>query len=173
MANFTFAGGEFDVEGSLNLFVFNNLLSSRPTWAQAMQLNFDYPNTPLQFPGFAILHLGFDEMPGMRHMGDRADNGNKGVTMIGTMEIDCYVDATDNSEYALQIRQMADMVRKLFRQNPAIPIKNIYTSGVINPTNSGYIVRIEDIKDGFVPPDPNPTVKRKRLIIKYRFEQIF
>ena len=119
-----------------------------------------------------MTHLGSVEDKANIHQGDQADGTNQGVPEIGLMEIDCWVSSQGNPNVQRDLRQMVDMVKKLFRDTTFIPIKDLYTS-ISSPTNTGHIIRIIDVRHAVVPPDPNPALSRERLIIEYRYEERF
>lgn len=167
---FTFTTGEYNVQGSLNKFILNNLGSSLPTWMTSLTLNFDYPNIPLTFPSFSVTYFPTREI--QRFEGDRAEGSNKGVTKKGIVEINGWIDSTSSQDYQMRLRQMKDMIEKLFRQNPAISILDIYSS-TSNPQATGYILRITDINELQVNQDPNPAVKRVRMQIGFIWTERF
>lgn len=175
MPTFSHLYGAYDVEGSINYFLKNNLLTNIPSWmsvvtgsAGANTLNFDFPEQPLVFPSFAVTHIGSEEMPGMTFQGDRADGTKKGIARFGMSEIDCWVTSKDNAAWMQQLRQMKDMVTLLFQQNRAIPIYDLTVPA--SPVAVNSIVRLvagRGIREMATGQDPNPATKRKRIVLTY------
>ena len=167
--SFSFITGDYNVQGSFNKYFQDNIDNNLPTWLTSVTVNFDYPNIPLVMPCFSVTHLPSRELE--RFEGDRADNG-KGVRKKGMVEISGWVDSTNSQNYTMYLRQMKDMIVKLFRENPAIPILNIY-GGTTNPSSTGYILRVNDINELPTNQDPNPAVKRVRVQITYDWVERF
>lgn len=179
---FTHNYGYFTVVGSISYFLKNNLLTNTPTWltpvtGQAGQntLNFDFPEQPLVFPSFALTHLGSEEMVGMTFQGDRADGTNKGIQRWGMSEINCWVQSKDNSNWAMHLRIMRDMVFKLFSQNRAIQLYDLSNVPTVGAA-LGSVVRLmpgRGVREMQVAPDPNPAVKRSRILLTYFWTERF
>lgn len=184
MATFAHNFGAYSIEGSINYFIKNNLLTNQPVWMNSQQgtvppktINFDFPEQPLNFPSFSVTHLGSEEMPAKTFQGDRADGANKGTMRFGMCEIDCWVDAGGNAsqnQWMMHLRQMRDMVFKLFEQNRAIPVYDFTVPTA--PAGTQTIVRVmadRGIREAAAPLDPNPSVRRKRILITYHWVERF
>ena len=168
--SFSLTTGNFDVQGSINKFIVENLLTNKPDWTNDLPINFDYPNQPLVFPSFSVTHLPSNEV--QRYGGDGVGGGNKGVLETAIADISCWVDSTNAQDYQMKLRQMVDMVKKLFRQNVDIPILGLYSS-VTAPSQTGYIVKVRSIRETPSSPDPNPAIKRVRILVSYNWVQRF
>lgn len=181
MSTFSHNYGAYSVEGSLNYFLKQNLLTNAPAWmnvrtGQAGQntLNFDYPEQPLVFPSFAVTHIGSDEMVAGTYQGDRADGANKGTSRFGMVEIDCWETSKDNFAWMQHLRQMRDMVYLLFQQHRAIPLYNLTVPTA--PVALNAIVRVKPpngIRELATGNDPNPATKRKRIMVTYWWTERF
>lgn len=178
---FTHNYGAYSVEGSINYFLKNNLLTNTPSWltpvvgnAGQNTLNFDFPEQPLVFPSFAVTHIGAEEMPGMTFEGDRADGSNKGIQRFGMSEINCWVTSKDNFTWMRDLRVMRDMVFRLFQTNRAIQLYDLTTPA--SPVALNSIVRLlagRGIREVVIGQDPNPALKRKRILLTYQWTERF
>lgn len=168
---FSFATGQYNVTGSFNKWLKTNLTATYPTWmAAAPRVLFNYPDEPLfdadagLTAAFSVTHLGsFDEPIGS---GDLVDGGKRGQRVHGIADVSCWVYAKDNFNWPMQLSQMRDMVRKLASGTRTVVINDIYTSTTA-PSATGYVLRIERVEEQETLPDPNPNVKRRRLLVYY------
>ena len=166
---FTWTTGEYNVVGSLNRYFANNIGTNLPTFFTAARVNFNYPNEPL-FPSgataqvFSVSYLSsFEEM---LSQGDLMDAGKRGQRRHGLAAIDCWVNALDNYNWQRDLFVMTDMVTKLFSINRTIQIVDMYGGGT---SNTGYTIRIERVDGLATTPDPNPNIKRQRLMLHYTY----
>ena len=180
---FSFATGEYNVQGSLSKWFKDNINASLPTWASTFSINYHYPDVPLfdeangDFaPKFSVTYLGGFEDPAHTE-GYTLDPGKRGQQMHAIMEINCWVNvkkaitAADPSGYNYNwdrdLTQMKDMVTALFTANRFVQIVDVYSS-TSNPASTGYIVRIDSIENADTPRiDVNPNVRRERLLIHF------
>ena len=174
---FTHLYGAYDVEGSINYFLKNNLLTNVPDFLVAQvgsvpprTINFDYPEHPLVFPSFGITHLGSEPLPGMSQ-GDRAGTTWKGVRRFGVCEVNCWVTSKDNANWMMHLRVMRDMVFKLFQQNRAIALYDLTTPTA--PSALSAVTRVLEMREVATEMDPNPSVKRKRILITHHWTERF
>lgn len=172
---FSHLWGSYDVEGSINYFLKNNLLTNSPSFLTPQvgatpprTINYDFPEQPLNFPSFAITHIGSEEMPGMTFQGDRADGTFKGIARFGMSEINCWVTSKDNANWMRDLRVMRDMVFLLVQKNRYVPLYDLSTPS--SPVALNAIVRWmpgRGIREMVVGQDPNPALKRKRILLTY------
>ena len=181
MAYFTHQFGWYNVTNSINYFLRNKLGTTVPQWmtfnngvTQPRTLNFNWPDQPLNFPSFTVTHLSSD--PVQSFEGDRADGSYKGIERQGMFEVDCWVleqtenkdgSQTKNYKWALQLQTMRDMVFLLLQKNRSILLYDCSDPNSLVALNS--IVRLVDIREASVGPDPNPAVKRARILCTYRW----
>ena len=180
MATFTHQFGFSNVTSSINYYLVNNLGVNLPSWmswnygvSQPRPLNFSYPDQPLSFPSFSVTHHTSD--PFKVAQGDRADGVYRGVTRQGQMEINCWVlellldkngqPAGKNNQWRMQLYTMRDMVFKLFETTRFIQIYDFAVPTA--PTLLNAIIKIRDMREAAVMPDPNPAVKRIRTLCTY------
>lgn len=181
MATFAHTGGAYHVEASVNYFFKNNLLTDLPVFLTAQTgsvpprtINFDYPEQPLVFPSFAITHLGSEAVPGHTFQGDRADGSHTGVPRFGLCEIDCWVTSKDNANWMMHLRVLRDMVFRLFQRTRAIPLYDFTVPTA--PATQSAVVRVDasrGLREVATEPDPNPAVKRKRILLTYHWIERF
>jgi hypothetical protein len=185
MATFTHQFGSYNVTNSINHFIRTNLGLSVPKWmtwnygvTEPRTLNFYWPDQPLNFPSFSVTHHASD--PVMSFEGDRADGTYRGIRRQGSMEINCWVleiilnkdgSQTKNTQWMLQLQTMRDMVFKLLEQNRFIPLYDC--SDPLNLVALNAVVTIKDIRETTLVPDPNPAVKRIRILATYRWTERF
>lgn len=180
MTAFSHQYGIVNVTDSVNFFIKNNLGSSLPSWmdwnngvTQPRPLNFSYPDQPLSFPSFSVTHHSSD--PLIYSEGDRADGTWKGTIRQGMMEINCWTlelvldkngnPVGKNNQWRVQLYTMRDMVYKLLQQNRFITLYDFTTPTA--PTALAALIRIKDMRESSVLPDPNPAVKRLRILVSY------
>jgi hypothetical protein len=175
---FTHPYGAYNATHSINAFIKNNLGVNAPDWlnwsygvSQPRSLTFDWPDQPLHFPSFAVTH--HSSVPAISSEGDRADGQYKGIIRQGLMEVNCWVSQLDektnekNYQWAVQLQTMRDMVFLLFEKNRFISMYDY--SNPASPTDLKALVRIKDMSEATVMPDPNPAVRRVRILITYRW----
>ena len=167
--SFAYTGGEYNVAGSFNKFVKDNLNVTVPAWKSgAFAIVYNYPDIPLAPPCFSVTHLGGFESGWAQ--GGRVGEGLQGQRLRRIAEVSAWVDAKDNYNWARDIMTMRDMVVKLFSNTREIPIYNVYGS-TTNPTATGAILRVLGVEDADTEPDPNPNIKRRRLLVTYEYWQ--
>lgn len=180
---FTHQFGVYHVTNSINFYIRQNLGTNVPQWmtwnygvAQPRTLNFNYPDQPLNFPSFSVTH--HQSRPAIYSEGDVADAGYRGIIRQGQMEINCWAieiiqdsagNTTKNEKWMLQLQQMRDMVFLMFQKRRNLPMYDCTDPNNLVPLN--YIVRITDMQEAAVLPDPNPAVKRTRILINYRWTE--
>jgi hypothetical protein len=175
--------GFANVTASINYFLKQNLGTNLPDWmtfnygvTQPRTLNFYWPDQPLNFPSFSVTHHSSD--PVGEYEGDRADGIYKAIERQGLMEINCWVleviqnkdgSQTKNQNWMLQLQQMRDMVFLLFQQNRSITLYDCSNPNSLQDLHA--LIRVRDIRDTILIPDPNPAVKRVRIIITFRWKE--
>jgi hypothetical protein len=177
---FAWATGDYNVQSSFNKFFKDNINGSLPSWASSIAINYNYPDFPLfdedvgdYAPKFSVTHLGaFDESISE---GQILDAGKRGQRRHLITEVSAWVNGksginTTNENWPRDLMQMGDMVRKLFSGTRTLPIVDIYTSAT-NPSNTGYVMRIDKVEEVEFAPDPNPNIKRRRFLIHAFYEQ--
>ena len=160
-------GATFNVEGSFNDFFVTQLTAKGlPEWMPSAVVNFDYPQQPLTYPSFSVVHLGGPDAVEVAQ-GRTLDPGWRGARQMGLAEISCWESQKrSNDAHVRNLRQMRDMAARVFATGAALPILDIYgTTGT--PTANGTIIRAGPLRTEVAPPDPNPDVKRVRLIAQY------
>ena len=176
MTTLSYTMGEYSVQSSLDLFCKTSLGLELPSWftwvygtTPPRSLNFGYPEQPLNFPSFGVTHLG--DVGEDYFQGDRADGTYKGIRRAAMMEINCWESSKNNPAWSQHLRQMSDMVHKLFRNNRTVDMYNF--SNPSSPSKLTALIRIERIREVDTVPDPNPSVKRKRVLVTYSWIERF
>ena len=161
-------GAAYNVEGSFNNFFRRNLTGAGlPTWMSSAVINYDYPRKPLTFPSFSVTHIG--ATPFAIAEGNVLDAGYRGVRQVGLAEIDAWESITrDPTGYQRNIRQMRDMVARIFATGAAIDILDVYGT-TASPTAIGALIRARPAETIEAPPDPNPDIVRIRMLITYNW----
>lgn len=166
---FSFTGGEFNASRSLNKFIKDNLNATLPTWHNtAFTIYYDWPDAPASPPCFTVAHLGGFEVT--RTQGNSLGGTSRGQQMRRVVEISCWVDSQDNDSWVRDLTQMRDMVMKMFSVTREVMVYDLYSS-TTSPTTTGYMIRIVGVEDVDVPPDPNPNIRRRRLLVSYDYWQ--
>lgn len=181
---FSHTYGAYNAEASINYFLNVNLSANLPSWwstwytgtyltgtGTLRSLNFDYPEQPLTFPSFAVTHLGSEPIPGQRAESDHADGTFTGIRMMGMCEVDCWEQSKGNFNWMRNLRQMRDMVFRLIETQPARAISMYDFTTPASPSALQAVVRIDKIQEATTPPDPNPAVKRKRILLTYSWTE--
>lgn len=161
-------GATHNVEGSFNDF-FETQLTAKgiPAWMPSAVVNYDFPQKPLTFPSWSVTHLGAE--PGQEFEGRNLDPGWKGGEQIGMVEISCWESyARAQGSHPQYLRQMRDMVARVFATGAAFAILDVYGSTAA-PTGNGTIARCGRVSHAPAPPDPNPDVARVRMLVTYRW----
>jgi hypothetical protein len=163
--------GAYSVEGTLNKWFQTNLTAPGvPAWMPSAQVRFDWPERPL-FSGysghvFTVTHLGAPEVM-TEYQGRNTVGGSAGTMMTNLIEVDCWVNkAQAGEQYPLRLRQMGDMVTRLFGSTVNVQLTNIYTGTGI-PTAIGALIRVRPAQGQVVAPDPNPDIRRRRFVASY------
>lgn len=160
-------GGSFNVEGSFNDFFLTQLTArGLPDWMTSAVVNYDYPQQPLTYPSFSVTHLGGPD-PVEVAQGRTLDPGWRGARQIGLAEISCWESYNRASgNHPRNLRIMRDMAARVFATGVAINILDVYgTTG--SPTANGTIIRAGPLRTDVAGQDPNPDVRRVRLIAQY------
>ena len=118
----------------------------------------------LTSPAFSIVHLGVTEE--VLTQGDLVDGGQRGTRQHGIADVSCWAYAQDNYNWNRDLMTMRDMVKKLFAANKAFMIVDGYAN-TATPPNTPYILRIQRVAEEPTLPDPNPNVKRRRMLVYY------
>src|SRR3990167_7128440 len=146
-------GAFYNVAGSLNdYFLKQGTAQGLPAFVPRAVANFDYPQQPLTFPTWSLMHLGHD--PREVAQGRQLDPGWKGVEQVGLAEIDCwesYQRASGQQRRNLTI--LRDMAARVFATGAAIPILDVYGSTAA-PTSNGTLIRVRPVRESPAPPDP-------------------
>lgn len=161
-------GAFFNVAGSFNDFFVTQLTAKGiPAWLPSAVTNFDYPQQPLTYPSWSVTHLGSEPLEVAE--GRALDPGWRGAERLGIAEINCWHSyGAAGYNVAGYLWQMRDMAARVFATGAAISILDIYGS-TSAPTGNGTIIRAAPAREGAAPPDPNPDVKRIRLLVQYRW----
>lgn len=174
MPTFSHLYGAYDVEGSINYLVKQNLLTNVPTWLTPQTgsvpprtINFDYPEQPLNFPSFGITHLGSEPLPAGVFQGDKADGAYRGTRRFGVCEVNCWVTSKGNANWMRDLRVMRDMVFLLFQQHRAIALYDLTTPSAPSALNA--VTRVMELREVATEQDPNPALKRKRILMTHQW----
>ena len=173
MTAFSHPFGSYNVEGSLNDWIRVNLTAwGLPTWMPSAKLVFDWPEDKLinGYSGhaFTVAHLGAPE-PMERYQGRGVDINSAGQKMMNIVEVDCWVSKQAAGGAAQgRLRQVGDMVEKLFSSGREVQIKNLYT-GTASATGLNALIRLSPAVGQHVSnPDPNnPDLYRRRYLVTY------
>jgi hypothetical protein len=167
MTAFTHTWGDDSIERSFNKHFLDKIDDALPTWmTSAAAVNFDWPRTPLAFPSFSVVHFGSDEVTHYQGEYVEAQSGTryKGVKKVKTAEISCWIRRDTDASWKTHLRQMGDMVQKLFRTQRFILILDAYNSEAA----TGTIIRISSVQQTETQPDQgNTNVERARYIVTY------
>lgn len=167
--SFSFTGGEYNASRSLNKFIKDNLNTTLPSWKTgAFTIYYDWPDAPAATPCFTVTHLGGFET--VRTQGNSLGGTTRGQEVRRIAEVSCWVDSQDNDNWVRDLTQMRDMVVKLFSQTREVMVYDLY-GGTSNPSTTGSMIRIVGVEDVDVPPDPNPNIRRRRLLVSYDYWQ--
>lgn len=165
--------GAYNVEGTLNEWFKTNLTAwGVPAWMPSARVEFDWPEKNLisGYSGhtFTVTHLGAPE-PIQQYQGRVSVGNSAGQTMMNIVEINCWVSKQQaGGQYEARLRQMGDMVTKLFTSAREVEIKNLYT-GLAAPTGIKALIRLSPAEGRtVVNPDPgNPDYHRRRYQVTY------
>lgn len=161
-------GAFYNIAGSFDQFFATQLTAAGlPAWMPSAVVNYDFPQKALTFPSFSVTHLGTE--PREVAQGRNLDAGWKGVEQIGLADIRAWVSVRNASgAQGRNLRQMRDMVARVFATGAAIPILDVYGSTAA-PTGNGTIIRCKPVREVGVGPDPNPDITAVRLLVEYRY----
>ena len=161
-------GALYNVLGSFNDYFRKQVTANGlPAFMPSSVVNTDWPQKPLTFPSFSVIHLGAE--PREVAQGRNLDPGWRGAERIGLAEIsvwESYARASGN--HAANLRILRDMAARVFVTGAGINILDIYGT-TASPTSNGTIIRAGPVRDAPAPPDPNPDVMRLRLLVEYRW----
>jgi len=164
--------GTYNVEGTLNNWVRVNLTAAGvPVWMPSARVVFDYPETPLisghSGHAFSVTHLGAEVVGTFE--GNNTVAGSAGQMMQGMMEVNCWVSKQQaGGAWPGRLRQMGDMVGRLFTSGSQVEITNLYTSTAA-PSGAGGLINVKRAYEVQVAPDPNPDIMRRRFLTTYRW----
>lgn len=170
MAFAGFPGALYNVRGSFNEYFRVQLTAAGlPSWLPAAVVNYDHPNQPLTCPSFSVAHLGTvaQEIAQGRHL----DPGWRGARQVGMVEVSVWESQSRASGYVERnLRQMADLAVRVFATGAVVPILDVYGDGAA-PTANGTILRVGPLTEEPEAADPNPDVRRVRLMGRYEWLQ--
>lgn len=173
------ARGAYAAEASLNWHLHKHLSALTADWfvawrlapAESAHLRFDWGDEPLNPPCFAVAHLETEaDTPGLgysRHAGA----AGTGYPVAHLTEISCWhtrywSPTSPNPAWAAQLRQMADMVRRVFASAPQAPLLDL-DSATAHPFVTAGLIRFRGIREVATPPDPNPALVRRRILLSW------
>lgn len=158
MPTFSAVYGAYSVQGSYNQwFVKNITANGTPGWMPSARVIFDWGKERPVISGysghaFSIAHL--NDRVIQNYQGMTVDNGSAGQLREGQVEINCWVSRSIAGEaYMARLREMRDMVEKIFLQNDWVILANLYaaTAGTASSTARMMINAPE-----FQPPQADP-----------------
>lgn len=172
---FTYQYGDYNAAATLNDHLRINLTGAGvPGWMPSANLVYDWPERPLfsGYSGHAFTVTHFDPEPIEQYQGRGvASTGaaEKGQLMQGAFEVNCWVSKREaGASTPARLRQMGDMVRRVYVSAYDIALKDWYQS-TVTPPNLSALIRVSPAAGLAVNnPDPaNPDVHRKRFRVTY------
>lgn len=156
---------EINVRTTLNNS-FNTALAAftLPSWLTLPTVYVYWSEDEPILPAYGIAHFGVDSE--MRWQGN-TDGTNTVLHDTALMEISAFASRS-NVNWAAQLQTMGDIVRTWRADNPNVRIKD-YAANQSSPANTNFLVRLEDLREVEVVDDPNPDVRRRRMLISYRW----
>lgn len=154
----------FNVEASLNKHMETELVAiTKPSWLSSYTLYETWPEKSPSLPAFSINHInvGFDDVWEGRGVG----GSYKGLAGTQILEVNAWVTRKSRNWIA-QLRTMVDMVMTVIGRTTEVVIKD-YAADLSSPSNTTYLIRIDDVQVVETAPDPNPDIERKRILITY------
>ena len=162
--------GVYNAEGTMNNWLQTNITGwGIPAWMPSARVVFDYPEQSLisghSGHAFSVTHLGSEAVE--VYQGNHTVGGSAGQMMQGMMEINCWISKEQaGGAYPARLRQMGDMVGKLFSSAHQVEINNLYTSTAA-PSGVGGLINIRRANEVAVVADPNPDIMRRRFLAQY------
>lgn len=156
---------EFNVTATLNYHFYAALAAfTLPSWLPLPTVYADFPESEPTLPAFSLTHFGVDSA--RRWQGD-SDGTNKATLDTALMEISAWASRS-NVNWSAQIRTMTDLIKSWAVANANLRVKD-YAASLSAPSDTAYLVRLRDAREVDVMTDPNPDVRRRRVLIAYRW----
>ena len=167
--------GDVNVQGSFNKFFQDNITAyGLPSWITGVSVYFDFPDQGLTaFPSFSVVHMNKIQRNVAQGRIVRGTPMQSGMWNDGLVDISCWASTRRsggayNNSAMLQMRSMRDMVMNVMHSASGIHIRNIYAD-TANPTSLSALIRIRDIEEMPTPTDPDPSIRRSRMLVSYYY----
>jgi triacylglycerol esterase/lipase EstA (alpha/beta hydrolase family) len=161
--------GIYNIEASVNAWLAGQLTTATPLGG-TVPVVIGWPHSPIAPPIFSIYHLGSEGSPS-QFEGGNVGYEQRGSQRWGMAQIDCW-ESYKHENYAARLAQMGDLLTKahatLYASGSSIPVYDFY-SNASAPVALAYRIRIEDVQESPVAPDPNPDLVRRRFTFVYRW----
>ncbi len=169
---FAESGGLYNFQASFNSAFLAGITASLPSWMTTAHVLFDYPESGVPTPSFAVTH--FAPREDMVAGGYIVDGQNKisGVRQVAIADVSCWASrqsgTANNPNWKRDLLQMRDMVKFWANRHRAISALDIY-SGTGTTKYLPNIIRLHhNIEEqGPITDDPNPAYVRHRMLLKY------
>ncbi len=169
--------GDVNVQGSFDKFFQDNITAfGLPSWITGVNTYFSFPDQGLTaFPSFSITHMAKVQSEIAQGRIVRGTPMQSGVRNDGLADISCWVSTRFsgggyNNSAVLQLRSMRDMVMNVMHSASGIPIRNVYGS-TANPTSLSALIRIRNVEEVPTPTDPDPSIRRSRILVGYYYTE--
>ncbi len=167
---FTHTTGVYNVKATLYAWLNERINANLPALLTGARVVVEFPDAGIVPPCWSLHWLGAEgDMAG--YEGGYAETGQYADWRSGIVEISCWVTRR-NENWRAQLAQMVDAVSKALLQLRAtgsgVVIKDFYTSATA-PQDTSYRVIVERMEERVPPPDPNPEIERRRLLVYVRW----
>lgn len=137
--------GAYGAQGSFNQWFVRTITANGiPSWMPSARVVFDWGIEKPLISGysghaFSLNHLGDVEMMGFE--GKRADNGTAGQIRHGQVEVNCWVSKSiAQQSHNARLRQMRDMVSRIFTQTVSVPMVDLNASTGTAPSATARLL---------------------------------
>jgi hypothetical protein len=166
---FAHTTGTYNVKATLYAWLNEQINNNKPALLNAARVVVEFPDAGIVPPCWSLHWLGADGSE--PYQGGYTEAGQYGEWRNGILEVSCWVTRRDEN-WRAQLAQMVDAVGKALLQARStgsdILIKDFYTSATA-PQNTTYRVIIDRMEERVLPPDPNPEIERRRLLVYVRW----
>ncbi len=169
---FAWPRGLYNARASFNRwFLVNVTANGWPTGYHpaGFNINFDYPDVPLQFPSISVTHMGgaAEVVAQGHHIGGPVHVTGQRQHQLSDISI--WASGQPNAPWVRDLWQGRDLVGYLLTSGLAFDLLNVYATTAIADLTGIGIARINGWEDVAAPLEPSPNIHRQRMLVRWSY----
>ncbi len=169
---FSWPRGQYNARGSFNRFFRVNVTANG--WPTAFHpggfdINFDYPDIPLQFPSISVTHMG-----GAAEMVAQGHHLGGPIPLSGQRQheltdISIWASGQANSSRVRDMMQARDLVAYLLTSALTFDLLNVYATTAVGDLTAIGIAKIDSWNDAAARLEQATNIRRQRMIVRWSY----